>query len=182
MSFCCSRNHPIQLDFLFFFVITDIIAYDYSYVHLECIWTRVCLPSIPALLGHGTQHIFNIFLAVLGLRFCMRVFCSWGEWGLHSSCSAWTSHCRAPALGRRASVVAIHRLSRPAAHGSFLDQESHLCPLHCKERFLTTGAQGKPNVLNFIQHLQLVIQCDYQFYPWPVLCKFPLLCLTEKNV
>ena len=38
-------------------------------------------------------HTFFFFLSVLGLHCCMWVFSSGSEWGLLSSCSAWTSHC-----------------------------------------------------------------------------------------
>ena len=33
----------------------------------------------------------------------------------------------------RSSIAVAHKLSCPAAHGIFLDQESNLCPLHLQE-------------------------------------------------
>ena len=34
-----------------------------------------------------------LFLAVLGLRCCLRTFSRFGEWGLLSSCNAQAIHC-----------------------------------------------------------------------------------------
>ena len=54
-----------------------------------------------------------LFLAVLGLRCCLGVFSSCGEWGLLSGCSERASHCdgfsycRAQALGMQSSVTAV---------------------------------------------------------------------------
>ena len=68
-----------------------------------------------------------LFLAALGLRCCARAF---------SSCGSRASHCSgfscggAQALGARASVVVVHRLSCSLACGIFPDQGSNPCPLH----------------------------------------------------
>ena len=58
----------------------------------------------------------SLFLAALGLRYCVRAFSSCGEWGLPSSCGARASQfgrisCRAQAVGTQASVVAARGLS-----------------------------------------------------------------------
>ena len=50
------------------------------------------------------KSIFNVFMAVLGLRCCVKAFSSCGEQGLLSGCGAPASHrggfscCRAQAL------------------------------------------------------------------------------------
>ena len=52
------------------------------------------------------KFIFNLFMAVLGLRCCVKAFSNCGEQGLLSSCGAPASHCggfsccRAQALER----------------------------------------------------------------------------------
>ena len=78
---------------------------------------------------------FNLFLAVLGLHFCVRAFSSCGERG------PLFIAVRGP-LTVAASPVAEHRLqtrrlsscgsrpSRSAACGIFLDQGTNPCPLH----------------------------------------------------
>ena len=43
-------------------------------------------------------------MAVLGLRFCARAFCSCGKWGATLHRGAWASHCRG------LSLVAEHKL------------------------------------------------------------------------
>ena len=37
--------------------------------------------------------LIDLFLAVLDLSCCVLAFSGSGEWGLLSSCGAWTSHC-----------------------------------------------------------------------------------------
>ena len=52
------------------------------------------------------------------------------------NCSARASHCGgflccgAQALGHLSSVVMVHELSCPVAHGIFQDQGLNLCPLY----------------------------------------------------
>ena len=84
-------------------VITDITAYDYSYVHLLMHMNKSFSAVNPCIPGAWDTLHLNIFLAVLGLRYCTWAFCSWGEWGLLSSCGAWASTAAA-------SLVAEHQL------------------------------------------------------------------------
>ena len=74
----------------------------------------------------------------MGRHCCARAFSGCGKWGLLSSCGVQASCCGgfscfgAQALGTWASVVVAHGLSCPEACGTFLDQGSNQCPLHCK--------------------------------------------------
>ena len=56
----------------------------------DCGWSQHCCPGI--LVTGGRDALFKssfLFLAVLGLRGCVRAFSSCGEWGLLSSCGEW---------------------------------------------------------------------------------------------
>ena len=78
---------------------------------------------------------------MLALRCYAQAFSSCGEWGLLSSCAVPASRrsdCSrrgAQALGCEGSVVVVHGLNGLAACGSFLDQESNLCPLNWQADF-----------------------------------------------
>ena len=66
-------------------------------------------------------NLFNLFLAVLGLRCCAWAFSSCGEWGLlfvvvHGLLIAVASRCGAGALGMQASVVVARKLSSCGSH------------------------------------------------------------------
>ena len=62
-------------------------------------------------------NFFNLFLAAMGLHYCVRAFSSCGEQGATLHCGVRSSHCsgfsycRAQALGMQASVVAAHEHS-----------------------------------------------------------------------
>ena len=61
---------------------------------------------------------FNLFLAVLGLHCCMRIFSSCGRWGLLSSCDTQASHCSGFSCCK---VWALeHRLNSCGAHALLL--------------------------------------------------------------
>ena len=86
----------------FAFSLTDIIPFQ-SYLgqHLS---DGVSIPFREA--ASYIEKIFiYLFLAELGLCFCLQAFSSCGDQGLLSSCGAWASHCsgfcccRAQALG-----------------------------------------------------------------------------------
>ena len=93
--------------------------------------------------------IYYLFLAVLGLRFCARTFCSCGERG------PLFIAVRGP-LTVAASLVAEHRLqmcklsscgsglSCPAACGIFPDQGSNPCALHWQADSQPLRHQGSP--------------------------------------
>ena len=94
--------------------------------------------------GFTTFHSFFVcflkfiylFLAALGLRCCARAFSSCGEQGLlliavHGLLITEASLCcGAWALGVRASVVVVHRLSCSVACGIFPEQGSNPYHLH----------------------------------------------------
>ena len=77
---------------------------------------------------------FYYFLVVLGLCCWAWTFCSWGERGLLSICSMWTSHCSSlscygsRALGLQASVVVAHGLSCPRHVGSSWTRDQNGVP------------------------------------------------------
>ena len=99
--------------------------------------------------------MFVFIVAALGL-------CCWcNQWGLFSSCGAWTSHChasccRAQALGLQASVVAVgvgaleRRLSSCGVWAELFQSMWHLpkpgmepVTLTLAGGFLTTGPPEK---------------------------------------
>ena len=88
------------------------------------------------LITHAYMYVcMYVFLAVLGLCYCMRTFSSCSEWVLLSSCDAWASHrggssCYgAQAPGLMGSVVMEHELCCSIAHGILPDQGLNPCPL-----------------------------------------------------
>jgi len=89
-------------------------------------------------------------VAVLGLPCC--AFSSCTEWGLLSSCSVRSSHyggfscCRAQALGTRASVVVVHRLSCSEACGIFPDHGSNPVSPALAGRFLTAWGKSSTHI------------------------------------
>ena len=92
---------------------------------------------------------YILFLAVLGLRFCVRAFSSCGERG-----PLFIAVCRPLTIA--ASLVAEHRLqtrrlsscgsraSCSAACGIFPDQGSNPCPLHWQAESQPLRHQGSP--------------------------------------
>ena len=97
---------------------------------------------------------FILFLAVLGLRFCVRTFSSCGKWGPSSSWCAGLSLSRPRLLrstGSRhaGSVIVAHRPSCSAACGIFQDQGSNPCPLHWQADSQPLRHQGSPDISFF---------------------------------
>ena len=94
-------------------------------------WTSPVRPSGPGLLPTG----FFCFLAIAAWAFSRR-----SKWRLLSACGTAASlvaeHrlqvCRLQQLQLLDSVVVAHQLSCSSACGTFLDQGSNQCPLHCK--------------------------------------------------
>ena len=108
-------------------------------------------------------YFIYLFLAALGLRCCVRAFCSCSEWGplliaVHRLLIAVASCCRAWALGTWASVVVARGLQSTAsaavAHwhscsracGIFLDQGSNPHPLHWQADSQPLHHQGSPRL------------------------------------
>ena len=133
-----------------------------------CIFLRcdVCQELLPIL-----KQISVFFLAVLCLPCYAEAFSSCDKWGPLSSCSAWASHwgdfshCGAQALWCKGSVVVAMGPNCPTVVRPQLpDQESDLCPLHCKMDS-TTGPPGKSCflLLNFKNSLYVfLVQVLYQ--------------------
>ena len=96
--------------------------------------------------------LFLYFLAVLGLRCCVRAFSSCGQPGPPSDCGV-SSYCKALALAHElrslqhtSSVVGAHGLSCSAACGSFRQEIQPVSPA-LAGRFLSTVPPGKPRTL-----------------------------------
>ena len=92
---------------------------------------------------------FNLFMAVLGLRFCVRAFYSCGKGGHSSTRCAGLSLLRPLLLrstgSRRAgSVIVAHGPSCFVACGIFPDQGSNPCPLHWQADSQPLCHQGSP--------------------------------------
>ena len=92
---------------------------------------------------------FNLFMAVLGLRFCVRAFSSCGKWGHSSSRCVGLSLSRPFLLrgtGSRCagSVIVAHGRSCSAARGILPDQGSNPCPPHWQADSQPLRHQGSP--------------------------------------
>ena len=108
---------------------------------------RDCFP-LPATAPFSFFKIY-LFMAVLGLRFCVRAFSSWGGRGLLLSWCAGLSLSRPLLLwstgSRRAgSVVVAHGPSCSAACGIFPDQGSNPFLLHWQADSQPLCHQGSP--------------------------------------
>ena len=101
--------------------------------------------------AHEKNLIIYLFVAALGLGFCMRAFSGWG-WGRAATlrCGAQASHCcgcfccRARTLGTGPSAVVAHGLSCSTACEIFLDQGLNACPLHWQADSQPLNHQGGP--------------------------------------
>ena len=132
---------------LFFFV----ISYNFKF-HINGdiykVFFSAWLLSLSTFFFNFYLFIY-LFLAVLGLRFCVRAFCSCGEWGHSSSQCAGLSPSRPLLLwstGSRhaGSVIVAHWPSRSAACGIFPGQGSNPCPLHWQADSQPLCHQGSP--------------------------------------
>ena len=105
-------------------------------------------------------NFIYLFMAVLGLHFCARVYSSRGSGGHSSSRCAGLSLSRPLLLrstgSRRAgSVIVAHGPSCSAACGIFLDQGSNPCPLHWQADSQPLRHQESP--LEFIFMMGIII-------------------------
>ena len=94
-------------------------------------------------------YLFNLFMAVLGLRFCARAFSSCGKQGpLSSRCMGLSLSrpllLRSTGSRRAGSVIVAHGPSCSAACGIFPDQSSNPCPLHWQADSQPLHHQGSP--------------------------------------
>ena len=95
-----------------------------------------------------------LFMAVLGLRFCVRAFSSVASGG-HSSLRCvglsllWPLLLRSTGSRRAGSVIVAHGPSCSAARGIFPGQGSNLCPLHWEADSQPLRHQGSPGLLIF---------------------------------
>ena len=126
----------------FFLELYELFVYFGNYSLVGCIFflKNFCL-SIP------------LFLAVLGLRCCVRAFSCCGAWASHCSgfscCGArplgvWASVFVAPRLQSADSVVVAYGLSCSSACGISLDQGSNPCLLHWQMDSLPLSQQEAP--------------------------------------
>ena len=103
-------------------------------------------PSLPGRKVSDFLKRFIYLLAVLGLLCCVQVYSSCSERGCSLVAVKWASHCNgfSWALGQWASVVLVHRLSCPAAHGILVPRaEVEPTSPASEGRFLTTAPSGK---------------------------------------
>ena len=143
----------------------DIVFLSFMEQHKVLIYFPVVIFQIHKTIFHSKSTVdrslsfsffkFILFLAVLGLGFCVRAFSSCSKWGLllvavhrllitvaslvvehrlqvHRLQQLWHTGSVVVACGLQstASVVVAHRLSCSAVCGIFLDQGSNPCPLH----------------------------------------------------
>ena len=99
-----------------------------------------------------------VYLAVLGLRCCIRAFssCIKGA-SLQLQCAAFSS-CGAQARSTWTSAVRVLMLSCPAAWGIFPDHGWNLCPLHSQVDSKPLDHQGNPRLL---LHFDLMRQIKF---------------------
>ena len=114
---------------------------------------------------------YFIFLAVLGLRFCVRALSSCGKWGGNSSSRCAGLSLSRPLLlwstgSRRAgSVIVAHGPSCSAACGILPDQGPNPHPLHWQADSQPLRHQGSPPVIVFIQEqILLCYQSDWNTF------------------
>ena len=89
---------------------------------------------------------FNLFMVVLGLRFCARALSSCGH--SSSQCTglslSWPLLLRSTGSRRAGSVIMAHGPSCSAACGIFPDQGSNPCTLHWQADSQPLRHQGSP--------------------------------------
>ena len=91
------------------------------------------------------KHRFNnLFLAVLGLHFCVRAFSSCGKRGPLFIAMRGPLLLRSTGSRRAGSVVVAHGPSCSAACGIFPDRGSNPCPLHWQADSQPLRHQGSP--------------------------------------
>ena len=92
-----------------------------------------------------------LFLAVLGLHFCVRAFSSCGKWGplfiaVRGPLIIAASLVGSTGSRRAGSVVVAHGPSCSIACGIFPDQGSNPCPLHWQADSQPLHHQGSPQL------------------------------------
>ena len=92
-----------------------------------------------------------LFLAVLGLRFCVRAFSSCGKRGPLFIAVRGPLLLRSTGSRRAGSVVVAHGPSCSAACGIFPDQGLNPCPLHQQADSQPLRHQGSPKILYFLK-------------------------------
>ena len=89
-----------------------------------------------------------VFMAMMGLHCCCRLFSSCNEWILIAVASLVAEHGLSSgssgALEHIGSVVVAHGFSCSAIYGIFLDQGSNLYPLPWQANYLPLTHQGSP--------------------------------------
>ena len=119
-------NFKTLISFTFAFLTTA--AHVDPLPHLFGVFIYLCIYLFIYLL------FLNLFMAVLGLHFCVRAFSSCSKRGpLFITVRGPLSRpllLRSTGSGRAGSVVVAYGPSCSAAFGIFPDQGSNLCPLH----------------------------------------------------
>ena len=130
-------------------------------------------------------QLIYLFLTVLGLHCCVWTFFSCAEWGLCTTVfivvhelliavaslvaecrfqGIWPSVVAAHRLQSTGSVVVVHRLSRFAACGIFLNQALNSCSVQCKADSQPLDHQGSPNAFYSSSFLSSDLSCFTFFY------------------
>ena len=94
-------------------------------------------------------YLFNLFMAVLGLRFFARAFSSCGKWGplfitVRGPLTIVASLLRNTGSRRTGSAIVAPGPSHSAACGIFPDQGSNPCPLQRQADSQPLRHQGSP--------------------------------------
>ena len=105
---------------------------------------------------------FYLFMAVLGLRFCVRAFSSCGKWGplffivVRGPLLLWSTGSR-----RASSVVVAHGPSCSVACGIFPDQGLNPCPLHWQADSQPLRHQGSPPSFLRLNNIQFCVYTTF---------------------
>ena len=132
---------------------------------------RVRIMSSCQIWGAFFKKIYSfiyLFLAVLGLRFCVRAFSSCGERGLLLIAVRGPLTIAASPVAEHGSrcagsVVVAHGPSRSAACGILPDQGSNPCPLHRQADSQPLRHQGSPPH-SFYWSFHIKFHAQYQLF------------------
>ena len=99
--------------------------------------------------AHFLFLFIYLFMAELGLRFCVRAFSNCGKWGplfiaVRGPLTIAASLVRSTGSRRAGSVIVAHGPSCSAACGILPDQGSNQCPLHWQVDSQPLRHQGSP--------------------------------------
>ena len=115
---------------------------------------------------------FSVFSGCAGSWLLHSAFSSYGEQGLLSSCSAWTSYCGVFSYYGAKILDSVPRgLSCPRARGTFPDQVLNPCPLHWQVDSQPLDHKGRPKIALLAWFLNgmswiIAVLCFLDWVPW----------------